>query len=103
MFTNKDLFLIQQKLQQGCSVEQLSIEFQIDEETIILLQEDGTLDTEQVSCYDTRENQCGKCGSSLNPDGIPTNCLGDCEADDATYFSDDYPETDSTPLELDFN
>lgn len=108
MLSKVDLYkVIRARHFNGCSVELLAKEFNLEEETITLLVDKQLLlDIDDPLEYEDTPIEgsvCVSCGSRVDGDGVPVNCTGACEHTDADYFSSDYPEDQGMPEELDFN
>ena len=89
--------------QTDISIEELAEEYTIPEYTISLIVTNQLerLDEYADAVYDNRLNKCGTCGSAVNEDGTPENCMGECEwGESLSYITYDREEGD--PEELEF-
>lgn len=99
-------YVIRSKASNGVTIEQLAHEYNLDEFVVELIVENMIEPDNDniVMDYDGRYHKCGTCGSPVDGDGVPDNCMGDCQLDDASYYDKGPLETeDCHPLELDFN
>jgi len=110
MLSNKDKYrVIKARHFNGCSIESLAKEFELEEETVELIVDSRTLlDIEDESAdtpplYEPLGSTCTTCGSPVNGDGVPLNCSGDCQQEDSYYYDSGYPERDGMPEDLNFN
>ena len=89
--------------QTDCSVGDLAEEFNLAEYTVsmIVTNQLERLHEYSDAVYDNRSNKCGTCGSSLDEDGTPLDCCGECEwGVSASYIT--YDREDGDPEDLEF-
>ena len=89
--------------QTDISVEDLAEEYNLAEYTVqmIVTNQLEQLDEYADAVYDARVNKCGTCGSAVDEDGTPENCMGECEwGVSDSYIT--YEREDGDPEDLEF-